>query len=196
MPNRFAGSANRVDEGNPTVTPTALSLAPTADKEAGRLAERLLALRQVGGFTVATAESCTGGLVGALITAVPGSSAYYLGGVVSYANSAKTSLLGVDAATLDRFGAVSEETAREMAIGARLGLGADFALSITGIAGPDGGTVEKPAGLVYIGVATPRGALVRRHLFAGDRRAVRAQAAAAALRWLVDAVEDEVSPSS
>ena len=105
--------------------------------------------------TLATAESCTGGLVGQLITSVAGSSDYYLGGVVAYANAVKTDLLGVDESLLRRHGAVSEEVAREMAMRCRERFGATWALSITGIAGPGGGSQEKPAGLVYVGLAGP-----------------------------------------
>ncbi len=103
--------------------------------------------------TLATAESCTGGLIASMITSVPGSSAVFLGSVVAYANEVKVSELGVQQSTLDRFGAVSEETAREMAEGACKRLGADFAVSVTGIAGPDGGTLEKPVGTIWIALA-------------------------------------------
>ncbi|MBC6994367.1 competence/damage-inducible protein A [Lewinella lacunae] len=115
--------------------------------------ERLLA----AGKTVVTAESCTGGMISSMITANAGSSAYFLGGVVSYSNPLKQSLLGVKAATLKKHGAVSEATVREMAEGARKKLGADYAMAASGIAGPDGGTPEKPVGTIWIAVAGPEG---------------------------------------
>ena len=105
------------------------------------------------GLTVAVAESCTGGLIAHRLTNVPGSSAYFLGGVVAYANEVKEGVLGVRSETLRRHGAVSQETALEMARGVRRLLGADIALSATGIAGPTGGTPEKPVGLVYVALA-------------------------------------------
>jgi nicotinamide-nucleotide amidase len=105
--------------------------------------------------TVATAESCTGGYVANQITSIPGSSRYYQGSVVSYSNEIKMNVLGVSRETLDTYGAVSEQTAREMAEGARRLLNTTFAISTTGIAGPDGGTPEKPVGTVWIACATP-----------------------------------------
>jgi PncC family amidohydrolase len=139
-------------------------------------------------MTLATAESCTGGLVGAQLTAIAGSSSYYLGGVVSYANEAKVELLGVDPATLQRWGAVSAETATAMAGGIRQRLGADLAVAVTGIAGPGGGVPGKPVGLVYIAVASHDTVIVRRHLFAGRRDLVRVAAAQAALRAVIEAM--------
>src|SRR3982751_218449 len=117
------------------------------------LAERLQAVCLARQLTVATAESCTGGLVAAAITAVPGSSGYFLGGIVSYADAAKAELLGVADAVLQAHGAVSAQAARAMASGARDRLHSDLAVSITGIAGPDGGSDEKPVGLTYLGLA-------------------------------------------
>ena len=136
------------------------------------------------GETLAVAESCTGGLLGARITARPGSSDYFLGGVVSYANQAKIDLLAVPAGMLAQHGAVSAEVARAMAEGARLALRADHALAITGVAGPDGGTPEKPVGLVFIGCAGADGARVREASFPGDRDSVRQFAATTALHLL------------
>ena len=150
-----------------------------------QLATALLARRQ----TLATAESCTGGLVGAALTGLPGSSAWYLGGVVAYANELKIRLLGVPAEILAAHGAVSLETARAMADGARARLGADYAVAITGIAGPDGGTPEKPVGLVYVGVAAPHGTATFKHHFSGSRAEIRQAATEAALRHLLEAVE-------
>ena len=149
-----------------------------------QLAAALLARQQ----TLATAESCTGGLVGAALTNLPGSSAWYLGGVVAYANDLKIRLLGVPAETLAARGAVSLETARAMAAGARAATGADFAVAITGIAGPAGGTPEKPVGLVFIGVAAPHGTATFKHHFSGSRADIRQAATEAALRHLLEAV--------
>ena len=149
-----------------------------------RIAAALLARKQ----TLATAESCTGGLVGAALTSRPGSSAWYLGGIVAYANDLKLRLLGVPAETLAARGAVSPETARAMAEGVRAKTGADFTLAITGIAGPDGGSPAKPVGLVYLAVAGPAETAVFEHRFPGDRAAVRQAATEAALRHLLDAV--------
>lgn len=129
------------------------------------------------GATAAAAESCTGGLASQMITEVPGSSAYFLGAAVTYSNAAKASQLGVKAATLRRHGAVSEECAREMASGARKAFGADYAFSITGIAGPDGGTDDKPVGLVYFGLARKGGVSVFRKQFRHGRSFIRSCAA-------------------
>ena len=150
-----------------------------------QLAAALLARQQ----TLATAESCTGGLVGAALTGLPGSSAWYLGGVIAYANDLKVRLLGVPADVLAAHGAVSLETARAMAAGARAATGADFAVSITGIAGPSGGTPEKPVGLVFIGVAAPHGTATFKHHFSGSRADIRQAATETALRHLLEAVE-------
>ena len=154
-----------------------------------RLPEQLAAALLARQQTLATAESCTGGLVGAALTNLPGSSAWYLGGVVAYANELKIRLLGVPAAVLAAHGAVSLETARAMAAGARAATGADFAGAITGIAGPAGGTPEKPVGLVYIGVAAPHGTATFKHHFSGSRAEIRQAATEAALRHLLEAVE-------
>lgn len=154
------------------------------------LAERLVELLKARGLTCATAESCTGGGVGSALTAVPGSSAVFLGGVISYANAVKREVLGVSAATLDTVGAVSPETAAQMADGARRLTKADLAVSVTGIAGPGGGSSEKPVGLVWFGLATPSGTRTERAIFAGDRAAVREQAVRHALGMLTAASLD------
>ncbi|MCU0611105.1 MAG: CinA family nicotinamide mononucleotide deamidase-related protein [Candidatus Eisenbacteria bacterium] len=133
---------------------------------------------------VVTAESCTGGLVAELLTSVPGSSRYFPGGVVAYSNELKQSLLGVSRELLDRHGAVSGEAATAMAEGARSRLGAEWAISVTGIAGPDGGTADKPVGLVFHGLAGPAGVEFSRHTLGGDRTAVRTASARLALDLL------------
>lgn len=133
------------------------------------------------GEMLATAESCTGGLMGKMLTDVAGSSEYYLGGVVSYANAVKRDLLGVGEDVLAAHGAVSEPVARQMARGCRERFGADWGISATGIAGPGGASDEKPVGLVYIGVSGPQVDEVHRHILPGDRETVRLRAATAAL---------------
>ncbi|MGQ9626749.1 MAG: CinA family protein [Anaerolineae bacterium] len=138
------------------------------------------------GLTLAVAESCTGGLLSNLLTDVPGSSAYFLGGVVAYSNRAKEEILGVSHETLLGHGAVSEETAREMARGARKLFGSDLALAITGIAGPTGGTPQKPVGLVYISLSSAEGEFCHRHLWAGERLENKLLSAQAALQMLID----------
>lgn len=141
------------------------------------------------GATMATAESCAGGLISHRITNVPGASAYFQGGFITYSNRAKMKLLGVGKDTLNTAGAVSEEVAREMAQGAQAKLGVDFAVSVTGIAGPTGGTEEKPVGTVYIGVATPSGARVERKQFSGTREEVKSQTAQRALEFLLECID-------
>ncbi len=137
------------------------------------------------GVTIATVESCTGGNIAHLITAVPGSSAYFLGGVVSYANDVKTRVLGVKQEDLDRYGAVSEPVALQMAQGVRKLTGADWAVSTTGIAGPAGGTKEKPIGTVWIAVAGPTGARAQEFHFSAVRERNIAKASAKALELLL-----------
>ncbi|MCS7007248.1 MAG: CinA family nicotinamide mononucleotide deamidase-related protein [Gaiellaceae bacterium] len=132
-------------------------------------------------YTLATAESCTGGLVAARLTSVPGASDVYLGGVVAYANAVKASELGVPQDVLERHGAVSAETARAMAQGARERLGADVAVAVTGIAGPGGGSEEKPVGLVFVHAVSPEGEDGQRSELPGDRAMVRGRATALAL---------------
>ena len=148
------------------------------------LAEIVLDLLRQRGWTGATAESCTGGMVAAALTDIAGSSEAFAGGVVAYSNRLKQDLLDVPADVLDRHGAVSAETAAAMAAGARVRLGADAAVAVTGIAGPGGGTEEKPVGLVYLHVASPAGEDVRRMDIPGSRDAVRGRAATAALQLL------------
>ncbi len=133
------------------------------------------------GLTLAVAESCTGGLVGHRLTNVPGSSDYYRGSITAYANDVKKALLRVRSETLAKHGAVSERTAREMAEGVRRAMRADLGVSVTGIAGPTGGTPEKPVGLVYVALAAPDGEWVERYVFEGDRWENKARSADMAL---------------
>ncbi len=134
--------------------------------------------------TIAVAESCTGGLLGALLTKTPGASEYFLGGVITYHDRVKRSLLDVPKKALVENGAVSEETAKSMARGIRRKTRADIGVSITGIAGPDGGTKKKPVGLVYIALAEGKKVRCKRFLFSGDRNSIRTQAAETALAWI------------
>jgi nicotinamide-nucleotide amidase len=143
--------------------------------------EHVLDLCRARGWTLATAESCTGGLVAARLTSVPGSSAVVMGGVVAYANGVKERELGVPRSLLESRGAVSAEVAEAMAHGARERLGVDVAVSVTGIAGPDGGTPEKPVGLVYLHAETPEGGRGREFSFPGDRASIRARSVVGAL---------------
>ena len=141
----------------------------------------MLSLCRERGLTLAAAESCTGGLVAARLTSVPGSSDVFVGGVVAYADGVKAEALGVPAGVLREHGAVSAETAAAMAAGARERLGADVAVAVTGIAGPGGGTEEKPVGLVHLHAAGPDGARAVDFTSPGDRETVRGRAAVAAL---------------
>lgn len=146
------------------------------------LAEQLGRLLKANGKTIATAESCTGGWIAQTITEVPGSSAWFDRGVVTYSNAAKVQMLGVSPQTLETYGAVSAETATEMATGALAHSDADVAVAVTGIAGPDGGTAEKPVGTVFIAWAYKDGAAkVIKKQFAGNRKQIRAQTVKSAL---------------
>lgn len=155
------------------------------------LADVVLAELRARGLTLATAESCTGGLLGGRITAIPGSSDVYHGGIVSYADEAKVALLGVDPSTLAAHGAVSEAVVREMAAGALQRLDADAAMAVTGIAGPDGGTEDKPVGTVWLGWALPGRQEAARIGLAGDRGQVRERAVQAALWGLLQRLRGE-----
>lgn len=143
-------------------------------------------LEALGGKTLVTAESCTGGGIGAALTAVPGSSAVYKGGIISYTNWVKHNLLGVDQKLLDTLGAVSAPVAEAMAEGARKELRADIAVSVTGLAGPGGDEFGNPVGLVFIGYSDCRKTLSRRFLFPGDREAVRQNACREALKLVLE----------
>ena len=146
--------------------------------------ERLAA----SGRTLATAESCSGGLIAHRLTNVPGASDYFLGGFVAYSNDAKAELLGVAARDIEAHGAVSEAVARQMAEGALERLGADFGIGVTGIAGPAGGTLEKPVGLVYIAVAGRGETVVVRNEFAGARDEIKWKTAEKALTMLLECI--------
>lgn len=160
-----------------------------ADLITSQLATRVVQRATTDSKMIATAESCTGGLISAAITDISGSSAIFTHGFVTYANDAKQALLGVPHAMLMTHGAVSSPVALAMAHGARMMSGADLTVAVTGIAGPGGGTPDKPVGLVYIATSTPKKDLVHRHVFTGgSRRAIRAQTVKAALRYLASSL--------
>ncbi len=158
------------------------------------LAERLQAACLARSLTVATAESCTGGLVANAITEISGSSGYFQGGIVSYSNGVKESHLGVPAEVLTKHGAVSAQTACAMADGVRRRLGVDTAVSITGVAGPGGGSEAKPVGLTYVAVADEQGIDVRRHMWGFDRSGNKRASAQAALELLLERIEARPLP--
>lgn len=151
--------------------------------------ETLVSLLRSKGKTVSTAESCTGGLIGASITDIPGASEIFLGGVVSYSNDAKEGILGVSHSVLIEHGAVSEQTARQMVEGSIRLFDSDYAVAVTGIAGPGGATPEKPVGLVYIAVADGPRTVVTRNVFKGDRQEIRGSTVREACSLLIDMVE-------
>jgi len=159
--------------------------------EGQRLEERAAELLKSRGLTLAVAESCTGGLLSAMITSVAGSSEFFTGGVVAYSNEVKVALLNVSETTLADVGAVSARTAAEMAAGVRSRLGTDIGISITGVAGPGGGTPEKPVGTVFIGLSHPgadpstMSVATRSYRFRGQRSEIRLSSAEAALETLI-----------
>jgi nicotinamide-nucleotide amidase len=157
------------------------------DPETVELAAAVLAACRAKGWRLATAESCTGGLVAAALTAVAGSSDVVDRGFVTYSNAAKMELLGVPEATLAAVGAVSAETALAMAAGAVSRTGVDLAVSVTGVAGPGGASAEKPVGLIYLGLATRTTCRSERHIFPGDRDGIRRAAMIRALEMLKEA---------
>ena len=164
-------------------------MARVAESELQQLARELGTKLQARGWMVATAESCTGGWVGQLLTALPGSSAWFERGFITYSNPAKIEMLGVPQATLDTFGAVSEETACAMAQGALAHSHAHASLAITGIAGPSGGTPQKPVGMVCYGWAFTDGTLLSSNCrLTGDREEIRSRAVAAAMRGLIELI--------
>jgi nicotinamide-nucleotide amidase len=155
------------------------------------LAKVVIVAAKASSKKITTAESCTGGLVASCITAIPGSSAVFDSGYVTYSNDAKTSMLGVPRDAVAQFGAVSDIVAAAMAEGAMAQSNADIAVAVTGIAGPDGGTKEKPVGLVYLAVAQRgKDAQVKRYVFAGTRTDIRRATVAAALELLASQLQE------
>lgn len=152
------------------------------------LASRVISKARKLEHSIATAESCTGGLISEILTSVPGASDVLEGAVVSYSNRVKSKVLGVSPETLDAYGAVSAQTACEMCVGVRNVLGCDAAVSVTGIAGPSGGVPGKPVGTVWIGASSEKGVEAKLFNFDGDREAVRMQSAYQALRMLEQAL--------
>lgn len=154
-----------------------------------RLEERIGKELAKHSLSLCTAESCTGGLVAGRITGVSGSSGYFEGGFITYSNTAKSHLVGVPGELIKEYGAVSDETARSMAEGARKRLGTDMSAAVTGIAGPTGGTPEKPVGTVYIAVAREGKTSVRKFQFTGNRHGIRRQTTQEALKFILDEIE-------
>jgi len=165
---------------------------PLMDDTGESLESRIGALLRERGLTLAVAESCTGGLVADRLTDVPGSSDYFVGGIIAYAYEAKVALLGVSWDTLRAHGAVSRETVLEMAHGARKALLADIAVSVSGIAGPGGGLPNKPVGTTWIGLSAPEGESATSRRFLGERRENKRLAAEAALQLVLDHLEKTV----
>lgn len=155
--------------------------------------EKIGAILQNESLTIALAESCTGGLLASRITDIPGSSRYFIAGLVTYGNGAKTKFLAVPEEIIAQNGAVSAIVAELMAKGVRDGASVDIGFSITGIAGPAGGSPEKPVGTVFMGLATKEGVRVERFLFSGDRQKIRGQATEAALSMLLNYLEERFS---
>jgi nicotinamide-nucleotide amidase len=174
------------DAADPVADPTELT--GLASQVGERCSERRL--------RIATVESCTGGLVGHLITEVPGSSTYYVGGFVTYSDELKREAVGVPHDVLAAHGAVSAQVAMAMAGGGRARTGADLAVAVTGIAGPDGGSPAKPVGLTYIAVADAIGVAVRRHVWSGDRSENKRLSAAAALALLLERIDAAGEPGA
>jgi PncC family amidohydrolase len=174
------------DAADPVADPTELT--GLASQVGERCSERRL--------RIATVESCTGGLVGHLITEVPGSSTYYVGGFVTYSDELKREAVGVPHDVLAAHGAVSAQVAMAMAGGGRARTGADLAVAVTGIAGPDGGSPAKPVGLTYIAVADAIGVAVRRHVWPGDRSENKRLSAAAALALLLERIDAAGEPGA
>lgn len=165
-------------------------IASDTEREIQRLAASCVSRLKRRGLAVATAESCTGGLLASSLVEVPGVSEVFQEGYITYSNKAKRRLLNVSKSTLKKYGAVSRQTAREMAIGAVFEANADLSLSVTGIAGPEGGTEQKPVGLVFIGCYMDDRVTVEEHHFEGERNHIRVQAVQSALRLLEKTVSE------
>ncbi len=155
-----------------------------------QLSQKVGMLLRRHGLKLGLAESCTGGLIADRLTDVPGASEYFVGGIVCYANQTKVRLLGVSPKTLELFGAVSGETVREMAAGARNALEVDMAVAVSGVAGPGGGSIEKPVGTVWIGLATRDSTQAWPYYFEGDRRQNKAASADQALRLVLEHLQE------
>ncbi len=160
------------------------------NKKLRKLLEDTGFLLKKKGWTISVAESCTGGLIGSLLTSVPGSSDYFAGGIIAYSNEVKRNLLSVSSQTLDEFGAVSEETVREMSRGVKKLLKTDVGISVSGIAGPTGGSKNKPVGTIALGVDIPRKIITNILNLKGDRNKIRERAAAEALKMLRNLLEE------
>jgi PncC family amidohydrolase len=160
------------------------------DKDTSKLLDDIGILLRGQGWTISTAESCTGGLISSLFTSIPGSSDYFLGGIIAYSNEIKRSLLSVSPQTLERFGAVSSETVKEMAAGVKKLFKSDVGISISGIAGPGGGTSEKPVGTVAMGVDIPRKIITNIEHLKGERNEIREQAGIEVLKKLRNLLEE------
>lgn len=160
------------------------------------IAEELIAICRARGVRLVTAESCTGGLIGAILTRIPGASEVFDGGIICYQNRIKSSLLGVSEETLQSVGAVSEACAAQMAAGAVQALGSDLALAVTGIAGPGGGTAEKPVGLVFTAIAWQGQTQVCKNNFSGDRDSVRAATARKVLNMALTCLKESESKAN
>lgn len=153
--------------------------------------EKLVKMLADFGLSIATAESCTGGLIAGAIVNVAGASKVFNEGFVTYSNEAKEKRLGVSHATLEKYGAVSEETVKEMAQGLMMVTGADVTIVSSGIAGPDGGTKEKPVGLVYLCCCAEKELYVSKNIFSGDRQSIREQAVKAAIELVIDSISKQ-----
>lgn len=186
-PPEQAGPAGMSGPAGPAGPAGSVAPSPGDTHARVRLLGQSLAAR---GATLATAESCTGGLIAARCTDVPGSSAWFTGGVVAYANEVKRDVLGVAPDLLAAHGAVSEPVVRAMVAGVRRLTGARLAVAVSGVAGPDGGTPEKPVGTVWVAVADGENVQARRFLFSGDRAAVRNATVDAAVEMLLDVLPD------
>lgn len=153
------------------------------------LAKKLGRLCKERKLTLSVAESCTGGMIGAAITAIPGSSAYFYGGIISYSNEVKRAMLGVPQNILDKKGAVSAETVKAMVIGVQRLCRTDCGIAVSGVAGPDGGTKQKPVGLVYVGIGSEKKAKAFKYYFKGNRQEIRKQTTQAALKRMIEEIK-------